>query len=127
MFNFFEERLKCSASPDVARGYEAIPYEFYESKKSFHGIVDHAVDTVRRLFVSDDYMFQYTGGRLMAAAFPAFSDELDRKLMSLVAPAGTKHSEVWRLTTLTGLAMVVANWGVVAALSLKKPRGEMSP
>jgi hypothetical protein len=33
-------------------------------------------------------MFQYTGGRLISSAFPTFSDELDRKLLSLVA-AGT--------------------------------------
>lgn len=84
VFDFFEERLQFFGSPDVARGYEAVPYEFYELKKSFQGIVEHAVDTVRRLFVRGDYMFQYTGGRLMSAAFPEFSDELSRKLMSLV-------------------------------------------
>lgn len=84
VFDFFEERLKLSATPDLERGYEAIPYEFYELKKCFQGIVDHAVDVVRRLFVSGDYMFPYTGGRLMSAAFPVFSDELGRKLMSLV-------------------------------------------
>ena len=33
-------------------------------------------------------MFPYTGGRLISAAFPSFSDELGRKLMALVS-AGT--------------------------------------
>jgi hypothetical protein len=84
VFDFFEERLKFSTAPDVVKGYEPIPYEFYELKKRFQGITDHAVDTVRRLFVSGDYMFPYTGGRLISAAFPAFSDELGRKLLSLV-------------------------------------------
>ncbi|MEO6945844.1 MAG: RelA/SpoT domain-containing protein [Nitrobacter sp.] len=85
VFDFFEERLKFSTAPNVVDGYDPIPFEFYELQKRFQAIMDHAVDTVRRLFVSDDYMFQYTGGRLISAAFPAFSDELGRKLMSLVA------------------------------------------
>ncbi|MCX7309510.1 MAG: RelA/SpoT domain-containing protein [Afipia sp.] len=88
VFDFFEDRLKFSTSPDVVDGYDPIPFEFYELQKRFQAIADHAVDTVRRLFVSGDYMFQYTGGRLISAAFPTFSNELGRKLMSLVA-AGT--------------------------------------
>lgn len=84
VFDLFEERLKFSTAPDVVNGYEPIPYEFHELKKRFQGITDYAVDTVRRLFVSGDYMFPYTGGRLISAAFPAFSVELGRKLMSLV-------------------------------------------
>jgi hypothetical protein len=72
VFDFFEERLKFSTAPDVVNGYEPIPYEFYELKKRFQGTTDYAVDNVRRLFVSGDYMFPYTGGRLISAAFPAF-------------------------------------------------------
>lgn len=85
VFDFFEERLKSSTTPGAASGYEPVPYEFYELKKSFQGIPDHAVDTVRRLFVGGDYMFQYTGGRLISAAFPAFSEELGRKLLPLIS------------------------------------------
>ncbi|GGI29846.1 RelA/SpoT domain-containing protein [Bradyrhizobium guangdongense] len=100
VFDFFEERLALSASKDVARGYEAVPYEFYELKKSFQAIVDHAVDTVRRLFKSGDYMFQYTGGRLLSAAFPAFSEELDRRLMSLVV-GGTRDDLEFTISILS--------------------------
>jgi hypothetical protein len=84
IFDFFEERLKYSSSAETEGRYEPIPYEFYELKKSFQKIPDHAVDTARRLFVSGDYMFQYNGARLISAAFPAFSDQLNRKLTSIV-------------------------------------------
>ncbi|HXM48131.1 MAG TPA: RelA/SpoT domain-containing protein [Pyrinomonadaceae bacterium] len=84
VFDFFVERLKFSTSSDAVGAYDPIPYEFYELKNRFEGIADHAVDTARRLFVSGDVMFQFTGGRLIYAAFPALSDALNRKLMSLV-------------------------------------------
>jgi len=76
VFDFFVERLKFSDSPELEDAYQPIPYEFYELKNSFQGIADHAVDTVRRVFVSGDVMFQFTGGRLISAAFPALSDAL---------------------------------------------------
>jgi hypothetical protein len=84
VFDFFEERLMFSASSDAPSGYEPIPYQFYELKNNFQGIADHAVDIARRLFENGDAMFQFTGGRLISATFPAFSDTLNRKLMSLV-------------------------------------------
>jgi ppGpp synthetase/RelA/SpoT-type nucleotidyltranferase len=84
VFDLFVERLKYSTSSDSEGAYEPIPYEFYELKNSFQGMADHAVDAARRLFASGDVMFQFTGGRIISAAFPALSDALNRKLMSLV-------------------------------------------
>lgn len=92
VFDLFVERLKYSTSSDAEGAYEPIPYEFYELKNSFQGIADHAVDAARLLFASGDVMFQYTGGRLITAAFPAISDALNRKLMSLVE--GGMHDDL---------------------------------
>ena len=101
VFDLFVERLKFSTSAELPSRYEPVPYEFYELKNRFLGIPDHAVDAARRLFVSDDVMFQFTGARLISAAFPAFSDALNSKLMSLVE-SGTHDDLEFTVRVLSG-------------------------
>jgi hypothetical protein len=75
VFDFFGARIDYAASraQDDDR-YEEIPHPFHGLKKSFAGIVDHAVDTVRRWFAASDPMFQFRGGRLLASSFPGFPE-----------------------------------------------------
>ncbi len=72
VFDFFGARLKSSTERDDDGSYEAIPFHFYSLQQQFSGLADHAVDTVRRWFVSGDPLFQFTGGRLIASSFPNF-------------------------------------------------------
>ena len=84
VFDFFGARLDYSASrgEDEDR-YEEIPHPFHGLDKSFAGIVDHAVGTVRQRFVTGDSMFQFRGGRLLASGFPGFPEPFARKLQSM--------------------------------------------
>ena len=62
VFDFFGERLTYGASGerDGDERYEDVPFRFYSLQKSFAGIVEHAVDFVRQLFLSGDSMFQFS-------------------------------------------------------------------
>jgi ppGpp synthetase/RelA/SpoT-type nucleotidyltranferase len=84
VFDFFGDRLKFSTERDDDGSYEAIPFHFYSLQQQFSGLADHAIDTVRRWFVSGDPLFQFTGGRLIASSFPNFPDALRQKLSSYV-------------------------------------------
>ena len=84
VFDFFGVRLDYAASrgEDEDR-YEEIPHQFHGLEKSFAGIGDHAIGTVRQWFVTGDSMFQFRGGRLLASGFPGFPEPFARKLQSM--------------------------------------------
>jgi len=84
VFDYFGARLDYSASRGDDDRYEEIPHQFHGLQKSFAGIVDHAVGTVRRWFVAGDPMFQFRGGLLLASSFPGFPEPFARKLQSMV-------------------------------------------
>jgi hypothetical protein len=86
VFNFFADRKAFSATRDEQGQYEAIPYQFHGLEKSFASIADHAVDTVRRWFISGDPLFQFTAGRLLSISFPDFPDSLKVNLSSYIRP-----------------------------------------
>jgi hypothetical protein len=74
----FGARLDYAASRGEVEdedGYEEIPHQFHGLEKSFAGIVDHAVGTVRLRFVASDPMFQFRGARLLASSFPGLPRE----------------------------------------------------
>jgi ppGpp synthetase/RelA/SpoT-type nucleotidyltranferase len=93
IFDFCDERLSFAASRDGQDSYEAVPYEFYELQSRFSDIANHAVEVVRRRFVIGDSLFQLTGGRLISAAFPKFSEPLKNKLMSCIQTGGVGDLE----------------------------------
>jgi ppGpp synthetase/RelA/SpoT-type nucleotidyltranferase len=99
--DFFDERLVRGANRDDDKSFQAIPYEFHELRKRFGAVADHVVDVVRRRFVSGDYMFQFTGGRFIAAAFPGFSDTLNKKLMSYIS-GGSREDIEFVIRVLSG-------------------------
>jgi ppGpp synthetase/RelA/SpoT-type nucleotidyltranferase len=73
VFDLLPERLRFAASRDESEErYEAVPHRFYDLQKSFAAIAEYATRKVRDLFKSGDDMFQYEGGRLLAASFPEF-------------------------------------------------------
>jgi hypothetical protein len=84
VFDFFGDRLKFSTARDDENSYEPIPHHFYTLQKSFASIADHAVDTVRKWFVSGDPLFQFTGGRMLSSSFPDFPAAFQQKLLSYV-------------------------------------------
>jgi hypothetical protein len=82
---FLELRVK-----DKAEGedhlYEAIPYpQFHGLEQPLARDVDVATATVRTWYQPGDYMFRFTGGRVLHALFPTFTDELAISLNKIVA------------------------------------------
>jgi ppGpp synthetase/RelA/SpoT-type nucleotidyltranferase len=99
--DFFDERLALGATKDDDKLYQPIPHEFHELRKRFDAVADQVVDVVRRRFVSGDYVFQFTGGRFIAAAFPGFSDTLNKKLMSYIS-GGSREDIEFVIRVLSG-------------------------
>jgi hypothetical protein len=84
VFDFFGERLQHTESRDEDDSYEDVLFQFHGLEKSFANIADHAVNMVRKWFVSGDPMFKFRGGRLLASSFPDFPEAFCRKLLSYV-------------------------------------------
>src|SRR5216684_3958172 len=52
--------------------------------KILSSIADHAIDTVRKWFVSGDSLFQFTGGRMLSSSFPDFPAAFEQKILSYI-------------------------------------------
>ena len=84
VFDFFGTRLAHAASWEGDDTYEPVPFQFHGLEKSFANISEHAVSRVRQWFVTDDTMFQFRGGRLLAISFPNFPNAFSEDLLSRV-------------------------------------------
>lgn len=66
-------------------GYEAIPYEFHTLSEVLACNVDLALEVLKAWHDDgDSNLFEFTGGRLLHAALPEFTEELGRELAKLV-------------------------------------------
>jgi len=68
---------------DLAR-FEAFPYQFHDLGNVLSSDANIAVSSVKQFYTDDDYLFRFTGGRLLATAFPKFSTQFSEMLKSLV-------------------------------------------
>jgi hypothetical protein len=84
VFDFFGERFAYAPSRGDEDGYEEIPFRFFVLNQCFASIAGHAVARVRPSFASDDPMFQFSGGRLLASSFPEFSAAFSGALLRYV-------------------------------------------
>ena len=83
VWQFLEGRLQ--EDRDKEEHYEAIPYQFYGLEKQLGKNSDLAIATLRKWYKPGDDMFRFTGGRLLHAIFPSFTDELAGSLNQLIA------------------------------------------
>jgi ppGpp synthetase/RelA/SpoT-type nucleotidyltranferase len=93
VFDLFGRRLAYAVAREESNSYQAIPHRFYRLQNRFTNIAHHAVELVRQTFVSGDAMFEFTGGRLIAASFPGFPDVLQRELSSYIRPDAREETE----------------------------------
>jgi ppGpp synthetase/RelA/SpoT-type nucleotidyltranferase len=80
---FLERRL--THEKEGEERYEAIPYRFHGLEQALATDVDLAASTLRMSYKSGDYTFRFTGGRLLHAVFPIFTDELALSINKIVA------------------------------------------
>lgn len=87
VWQFFRKRLAYEPQAEGQR-YEAIPYEFHEPAAALSNNPERAVDIVRAWDETDDPLFRFHGGRLLAIAFPKVPEPFEAKLLSLLAAEG---------------------------------------
>jgi len=83
VWTFFERRVRNKR--DREDRYEAIPYQFHSLAQPLVKDVDLATATLRKWYRAGDRMFRFTGGLLLQAVFPTFTEELARSLNQIVA------------------------------------------
>lgn len=83
VWTFFERRVRDTR--DREDRYEAIPYELHSLAQQLAKDADLATATLRKWCSPGDSMFRFTGGRLLKAVFPTFTDELASSLNQIIA------------------------------------------
>jgi len=83
IWTFFKTRVELSNKREDL--YQAIPYELHSLALPLATSVDLAVTTLREWYKAGDSMFRFTGGILLRAVFPAFTDELAISLHQIIA------------------------------------------
>lgn len=83
VWTFFERRVK--GKKDRDDHYQAIPYQLQELGQQLAKDVDLAIATLRQWYRADDPMFRFTGGLLLQAVFPIFTEKLARSLIQMIA------------------------------------------
>ncbi|QWF69977.1 RelA/SpoT domain-containing protein [Methylomonas paludis] len=86
VIDFFEKRVAYEKGLQSSHGYEEIPYKFQDLRETLQQIPELLVAKVRKWFASDNELFAYRGGRMIAAVFPEPEDQLLKPLHEL---AGT--------------------------------------
>ena len=86
VWRFFGARL--SHKDAAAKGYEPIPFTFHHAAPALGRDPNCAVDIVREWYVDDDPLFEFTGGKLLAIAFPECSEALQTKLIAVIEADG---------------------------------------
>jgi hypothetical protein len=95
VWRFFGDRLskdKDDEADDEA-GYEAIPYRLFYLDKVLNEDPNAAVNELRSWYRAGDNMFEFTGGRLLHAVFPSFTEGLAGALVGLVEGGGNDDIE----------------------------------
>ncbi len=82
VIDLFGQRL--DQPEDEGHVYEAIPYQFHDAKPFPDTFVLLLVERAYAWYRTDKTVFSYRGGRLIAAAFPTFSETLANALIDFV-------------------------------------------
>src|SRR6266581_3688157 len=82
---FFERRVELSNKRDREDCYQAIPYELHSLALPLARDANLATTTLRKWYKPGDSMFRFTGGLLLRAVFPTFTDELASSLNRIIA------------------------------------------
>lgn len=91
VWRFFGDRLL--KDDDDEADYEAIPYQLFDLNKVLNADPSAAVTELRSWYRADDNMFQFTGGRLLHAVFPSFTEGLAGAFVRLVEGGGNDDIE----------------------------------
>ncbi len=83
VWTFFEQRVRDTRNGEDR--YQAIPYQFHGLAQQLAKDVDLATATLRKWYSAGDSMFRFTGGLMLQAVFPTFTDELASSFNQIVA------------------------------------------
>jgi ppGpp synthetase/RelA/SpoT-type nucleotidyltranferase len=118
---FFGKRL---ARPKAdGEDYDAVPFELHYLHKPLGKDVGAAVDTARGWYARDDDSFQYSGGRLLHAALPEFTEDVSAKFCAL-ARDGTDKDIDFMLEVLPNYRGKAAIHAALMAIADRLPEGD---
>ena len=83
IWTFFERRIR--EKRDREDRYQAIPYQLHDLAQQLAKDVDLATATLRKWYHDEDPMFRFTGGLMLQAVFPTFTNELASSLNQIIA------------------------------------------
>jgi ppGpp synthetase/RelA/SpoT-type nucleotidyltranferase len=78
---FFEQRVAFEPVDNDGGRYSAIPFQFYRLPEFLAGIPKKIVSQSFDWFVSDDSLFEYRGGKLIANIYPTMSAGIEAELL----------------------------------------------
>lgn len=93
VIDFFGKRLTHEKELKFRRGYEEIPYEFYSLGETLRQDSGYLVTKVRQWFETDQELFAYRGGRMIAAVFPHPDAEFLKPLHEMAAVGNLQDKE----------------------------------
>jgi hypothetical protein len=118
VWNFLKSRFE--RDRDGIERYEPIPYRFRALKQPLGCDVQLATRTLRQWYRARDRDFRFTGGRLLNAVFPKFTDELATSLIDVVA-GGSQEDFDFAIALLENYTGEVPTHGVVQELIDRLP------
>jgi len=83
VWTFFEQRVRDTRNGEDR--YQAIPYQFHDLAQALAKNTDLAIATLRKWYSAGDSMLRFTGGLMLQAVFPTFTDELASSLNQIIA------------------------------------------
>ena len=84
VWQFFKARVDRKEGDGTEEGYEPIPFQLPELRKSLVQHAALAVEIVRGWYSPGDRLFTYSGGRLLQDIFPVVTSEFEAQLVKLV-------------------------------------------
>lgn len=84
IWKLFSNRVKKEQEEsDAFPNYDALPHEFHRLHSVLREDIDTAIEGVRALYRADDPLFEFNGGTLLHAVFPAIEEPFAEKLINL--------------------------------------------
>jgi ppGpp synthetase/RelA/SpoT-type nucleotidyltranferase len=83
VWHFFKKRIDRKGADESEDRYEPVPYQMTELAKPLARDAGLAVRIVRSWYAPDDYLFTFSGGRMLQNVFPAFTSDFEAELIAL--------------------------------------------
>lgn len=90
IIEFFGKRLEKEAEEDIARQYDAVPFELRKVHNELTGIAKEAISIIRSWYKKDQHsMFIYRGASLLKNIYPEAPESFQKELIEILQAGKT--------------------------------------